>query len=388
MSDDRKSRRSPSGKGRHPDGETAPNGKPALSRRRFVERSLAGAAAAELAGLSLEARCLLAAQDEGAGANVSRSSAAALPAGRIGKLRISRLICGGNLFSGFAHSRELIYVSRLMKEYFTPEKIMDTLQRCEENGINAAILRCDEHIIGVLNRYRKERGGKIQWIAQTYPKVDNLTENIRLACDHGAVGAFMQGGIGDQLVADGRMDLIGKIIEFVKQNGMVAGVGSHSLDVPRAVEKEALDPDFYFKTFNNVGYNSQSPQEIADLMKTVQKPWIAFKVLGAGMLKPREGFELALRMGADFLNVGMFDFQVTEDATVMKNRIHAVEDPMNQVTTNWRAGIQGGWGVKNREPRNARSRHSPLTTHRSPLTTHGERNTLCTTPDAGRSVGF
>ena len=31
-----------------------------------------------------------------------------------------------------------------------------------------------------------------------------------------------------------------------------------------------------------------------------------------------EGFELALRMGADFLAVGMFDFQVKEDASVMR----------------------------------------------------------------------
>ncbi len=45
-----------------------------------------------------------------------------------------------------------------------------------------------------------------------------------------------------------------------------------------------------------------------------EKPWIAFKVLGAGVVKPRQGFELALRMGADFLAVGMFDFQVKEDA--------------------------------------------------------------------------
>ncbi len=54
-------------------------------------------------------------------------------------------------------------------------------------------------------------------------------------------------------------------------------------------------------------------------MKTVKKPWIAFKVLGAGVVKPREGFELALKTGADFLAVGMFDFQIKEDASIMRN---------------------------------------------------------------------
>ena len=288
-----------------------------VSRRRFIGKSLAISGVGVLAGLSVEEQMLLAGP-ENATRSTGEPSERGLQTGTIGKLKISRLICGGNLFSGFAHSRDLVYVSALMKQYFSPEKIMDTLQLCEENGVNTAILRCDEHIVGVLNRYRKERGGRIQWIAQTYPKVRNLTENIQLAIDNGAVGAFMQGGIGDKLVADGEIDLIGKIISFVQQNGLIAGVGSHSLDVPKTVEREELQPDFYFKTFNNADYSSQKPQEIADYMKTVKKPWIAFKVLGAGVIRPREGFELALRMGADFLAVGMFDFQVKEDASVMR----------------------------------------------------------------------
>jgi hypothetical protein len=105
----------------------------------------------------------------------------------------------------------------------------------------------------------------------------------------------------------------------MKQNGLVAGVGSHSLETPQAVEKQGLAPDFYFKTFNGVDYCSQEPQQVADLMKTIDKPWIAFKVLGAGTVRPREGFRLALEKGADFLNVGMFDFQVKENVATMKD---------------------------------------------------------------------
>ncbi len=289
-----------------------------VNRRRFIGKSLTISGAGALAGLSLEEQMLLAGP-ENATPSASDPSGQRLQTGNIGKLKISRLICGGNLFSGFAHSRDLVYVSALMKQYFSPEKIMDTLQLCEENGVNTAILRCDEHIAGVLKRYRKERGGRIQWIAQTYPKVDNLTDNIQLAIDNGAVGAFMQGGIGDKLAAEGQVELIGKIISFIQQNGLIAGAGSHSLDVPKIVEREGLEPDFYFKTFNNADYNSQKPQEIADYMKTVKKPWIAFKVLGAGVVKPRQGFELALKTGADFLAVGMFDFQIKEDTRIIRD---------------------------------------------------------------------
>ena len=289
----------------------------ALDRRRFMSRSMAGVGL--VAGLSCEEQSLLAWAERPPGSAESPAAVQGLPCGTIGKRTISRLICGGNLFSGFAHSRDLIYVSSVMKHYFTPEKIMDTLQGCEENGINTALLRCDAHIIGVLDRYRKERGGKIQWIAQTYPTVEKPTENMQQAVDHGAIGAFMQGGIGDQFVAEGRMDLMGKLISFMQQNGLIAGVGSHSLETPQAVVREKLQPNFYFKTFNNVDYNSQKPEDIAAFMKTVDTPWIAFKVLGAGVIRPQEGFRLALSHGADFLNVGMFDFQVSENARLVKD---------------------------------------------------------------------
>ncbi|RPH37589.1 hypothetical protein EHM92_02275 [bacterium] len=51
-------------------------------------------------------------------------------------------------------------------------------------------------------------------------------------------------------------------------------------------------------------------------MKGLEEPWIGFKVLAAGAIHPREGFKFAFEAGADFLCVGMFDFQVREDALI------------------------------------------------------------------------
>jgi hypothetical protein len=290
-----------------------------LNRRRFVARSLAIPAA----GLTFEHGPLVAQLK--AGAPASRAAAAAPPMGKIGKLTISRLICGGNLFSGFAHSGDLLYVSSLLKHYFAPDKILDTLQLCEESGINTCLLRTDEHIVGILKRYRKERGGKLQWIAQTYPTAGNLKDNIKLAIDNGAVGAYAMGGIADTFFKEGRVDLVGEVVAFIRQNGLIAGVGSHSLETPKASEQRGFNPDFYFKTINAVGYESQSPAEVAALMKTIKKPWIAFKILGAGRMKPRDGFELAFQSGADFVNVGMYDFQVGEDVALAREVVAKVK---------------------------------------------------------------
>ena len=54
-------------------------------------------------------------------------------------------------------------------------------------------------------------------------------------------------------------------------------------------------------------------------MKNVTKPWIAYKVLAAGAIHPRDGFKYAFEGGADFACVGMLDFQVIEDALIAKN---------------------------------------------------------------------
>jgi hypothetical protein len=281
-----------------------------VNRRGFLRNS-----AALSGGLAFEHQPLLA-RMQGQAAGEPSPAGQRPPQGSIGKLKISRLICGGNLFSGFAHSGDLLYVSRLLRHYFQEDKILDTLQLCEESGINTAILRTDDHIVKVLRRYRRERGGKIQWIAQTYPKVGELKQNIQLAIDQGAVGAFIMGGNAEAFVKEGRVELMGEVVDFIKQNGLIAGIGAHRLAILRAVEAAQIEPDFHFKTVNSVGYESESPAEIAAHMKSRRRPWIAFKVLGAGRMQPRAGFDLAFKTGADFVNVGMYDFQVREDVAL------------------------------------------------------------------------
>jgi hypothetical protein len=52
-------------------------------------------------------------------------------------------------------------------------------------------------------------------------------------------------------------------------------------------------------------------------MQEVEKPWIAFKVLAAGAIRPESGFNYAFQNGADFICVGMFDFQVEPDVSLV-----------------------------------------------------------------------
>jgi hypothetical protein len=224
-------------------------------------------------------------------------------------------------------------VSSLLKHYFTDEKICETLARCEAHGVNTAILRVDERTLRVLDRYRKKDGGKIQWIAQAKSKDDDYTSDAKIAIDHGALGVYLQGGVGDDLAKEGRVDKIGKVVDFIQRNQVVAGVAGHNLEVPMACEKAGLKPDFYMKTFNSKRYWSagplprhdsvweETPEQTKAFMQEVARPWIAFKVLGAGAIHPNEGFRYAFENGADFICVGMFDFQVAEDVRIALNAL-------------------------------------------------------------------
>ncbi|MEA3225898.1 MAG: twin-arginine translocation signal domain-containing protein, partial [Planctomycetota bacterium] len=184
-----------------------------LNRRNFLKKSAIVSTGATL-GLSLEEKILLGRKTTRASAAERQNSASDLPTGRIGKVKISRIICGGNLINGFAHARDLIYVSSLLRHYFTDEKIMETWQTCEESGINTMVSTVNspyangkDPTLRVINKYRSERGGEIQWLALCFPQPHDLTSRIKIAVDNGAVGAFIQGQMGDLWVKAGRVDL-------------------------------------------------------------------------------------------------------------------------------------------------------------------------------------
>jgi len=326
-----------------------------VNRRGFIKRSLAASAGLTLSTSHKKPALAAGPADQRIDEKVpsrQQSTNLNMPMGKIRHVEISRLICGGNLIIGSAHDRDLIYVASLMRHYFTDRKIIETWQLCEECGINTMIGPVnspyafgEDPTIRLYNRYLREWGGQIQWIAQTYPKTYDLTGSIQTAIDNGAVGAFVHGGIGDTWVQYNRVDLLAKTFEFIKKNGLIAGCACHSIEVPMAMEKAGVDVDFYMKTLHSDDYWSATPkaerpeqglpshdnmwctkpEETIEFMRGVSKPWIAFKILAAGAIEPQKGFKFAFENGADFANVGMFDFQVRQDAIITHDIIDEIK---------------------------------------------------------------
>jgi hypothetical protein len=311
---------------------------PPVSRRSFIRASAAAA--------------LLPAARSGetapAASPAPPAAAAAFPRARIGGVEFSRLMLGGNLLSGYAHARDLEYVAHLMKRYNTDAKILETFELAERLGINVLNSWVRDGISQLEQHWK--HGGRMKWIAQARVNGDGGLDQFKQAADLGAVGIHVTGDVADALVARGDLDTIAKTLDVIRSRKCLAGIGAHGLGTVVACEQAGLKPDFYIKTFHSHDYHTaprpgetgdlgkydnswcKDPEEVAEVMFTVQQPWIAFKVLAAGAIPPARGFRHAFEGGADFILVGMFDWQVAEDVQIAREVLGTV-----QRTRPWRA---------------------------------------------------
>jgi uncharacterized membrane protein YphA (DoxX/SURF4 family) len=247
------------------------------------------------------------------------------PLALIGDKKFSRMILGGNLIGGWAHARDLIYVSKLVKAYHHKTKVFETLLLAEKCGINAILT--NPIMAQVINDYWKQNIGKIQFISDCGG--DDLLERVQVSIDSGAASCYVQGGVADQLVQEGKIELIGKALDLIRKNNLPAGIGGHYIETITACTDFGLKPDYWVKTLHHRNYWSannptendniycRKPEATIEFMKTQTIPWIAFKTLAAGAIPPKEGFQYAFENGADFLCVGMYDFQIVEDVNLV-----------------------------------------------------------------------
>jgi uncharacterized membrane protein YphA (DoxX/SURF4 family) len=256
--------------------------------------------------------------------------------GQPAKFELSRLLLGGNLMGGHVHARDLIYVSRLVKRYHTDEKVVQTLALSEKCGVNAIIANPQQGRIFQI--YRHEFKGKMKFISDCGIDL-NFKKGIDMSLASDFDALYCQGEITDRWADENwndregrtftqRMELIRQGLDEIRSHGKPAGIGAHKIEAVKACVEYGLKPDFWVKTCHNHDYWSAQherrydsyfdydPEETIRYMATLDAPWIAFKVLAAGAIKPEVGLEYAYRNGADFVCLGMYDFQIVEDVNI------------------------------------------------------------------------
>ena len=297
-------------------------------RRRFLQRSGSLVTGAALAGRLGESPSLAQQQVEKPVADAAESPfltyqtlsdlKGKIPVGRIGKMPLSRVFLGGNQMGGWVSGRDLKYVRNLALAYSTKQKIFETLRLAENCGVNT--LLTNPKLCTIINEYW-DQGGTIQFISDCGG--GDILKGIKTSIDHGATAGYLHGSFSDRTVAKGDFDLMRRALDLLKSHGIPAGIGGHRLDTIRGCVDHGLKPDFWMKTLHRSDYPSYAvyhpcddPDATIAYMQELEEPWIAFKVLAQGAIHPKVAFPWCFENGADFLCVGMFDFELVENVNL------------------------------------------------------------------------
>lgn len=303
------------------------------SRRGFlgqVSTLTAVAASANFAG----ERAGAASPDPGALPNM-------LPASQIGGLRVTKLILGGNPIYGHSHFNRLY--SQHLREYHTPQRVVELVRGCVDAGINAwqnsyttrtvdDVLLCRDQGIP----FHWFLLGKGDWVRN--PSI------IDTAARYKPDGISPHGSSSERLHREGRLNVLRDMLKRIRQTGALVGLSAHNPAVIEIAEDEGWDVDYYMCC---AYYHNRPAKEVTDMLgeapmgevylrsdrdrmmkivKQASKPCLVYKVLAAGreVLSARgitNAFKYALdnMKQDDAMIVGMF--QEFGDQVSMNARI-------------------------------------------------------------------
>jgi len=270
-----------------------------------------------------------------------------LPTVPLGPYQISRLIIGGNPFSGNSHvSKDM---DNEMQDYFNTENIKKTLFACQEQGVNAMQLRADRHLTRIIREYRQD-GGTMQWIAQTCPELGDFAGSVKGIMGYKPIAVYHHGTIADNLFKAGDIDELKRRLAVIRDTGALVGLGTHMPELIEYSDEHGLDVDFYMACVYNLSKvqrqsssvtgvaNQDEPFDEEDrplMYKTIRatpKTCLAFKIMGAtrrcaapGGAEAAFAEAFANIKAGDAVVVGMFpkySDQARENCDIVKSILH------------------------------------------------------------------
>ncbi|MDD4269909.1 MAG: hypothetical protein PHO07_08340 [Pirellulales bacterium] len=266
----------------------------------------------------------------GAAASAGDQPAAGeLPTIQLGKHRVSRMIAGWNPIGGYSYMGH--HMDQHMREYYTPERTVEFLQGCEQQGVNTHQYSPSDKSTEVL-RAMRERGSKMQFLCLSSGRAQ-----VKATIEATAPFAIAHhGGATDTMFAAGKSGEVHDFVKEVHDRGLLAGVSAHNPDCIRRVADEGWEVDFfmtcfYFLTRMNIpearekaqpdptlpvgsyAFYRDDPTVMTEVVRQVKKPCFGFKILGSGrkcgsQQSVRQAFQFAFERikPTDGLIVGMY----------------------------------------------------------------------------------
>ena len=256
--------------------------------------------------------------------------AAPLPTIQLGKHRISRLVAGSNPILGYSYQGP--HTDRHLKEYFTVERTVEFLRRCERAGITAHQFADPNRALPYIRPLR-EGSSKLRFICLHAER-----EKIREAVDlTQPIAMVHHGGVTDRLFSEGKAGLVHDYVKAAHDCGVLAGVSAHNPDCIRRIADEGWEVDFFMTCFYfltrkmtqkdlevptleiDYPFFKGDPQVMTRVIRQVKQPCLGFKILGAGRLcssqeTVRAAFKFAFEniKPTDGVIVGMFPWSFDE----------------------------------------------------------------------------
>lgn len=258
--------------------------------------------------------------------------------------KVTRLILGTNPLFGYSHFNGIY--DRLMREWMTPERRIETVLRAEQAGINTWQLHYHQDTMAMVDALRA-RGSKMQMFLLSDFEAQKDFSLIPPLAKRGFIGIAHHGNRTDEAFRSGNMDRVREFCRVVRGTGMKVGLSTHNPEVIDLIESQDWDVDYYMTCLYRVSrtrdearsamngeaplgetFLEKDPVRMTRVIRQVKKPCLAFKILGAGRAGgTREQVEAAFRFAFDNIKptdaviVGMFPKfkdEMAENAAIVR----------------------------------------------------------------------
>ena len=213
--------------------------------------------------------------------------------------QVTRMIIGDNPVNGHSYIQDQISGAE-MSDYYTQSRVVELLFEVVEAGYNTILPIACPKTFGILREFRS-KGGKINIIFQPYPRTP-LADNIEEMREFDPIATYHQGSVADFLIETGDEKTLFENLEILKKSGLPIGYASHDPGVVLRAEEENWGMDFYMTCLYNMRRNRKGQQsgfitgetkagvvygpedrlEMLEVIKKVNKPCIAYKLLAGG----------------------------------------------------------------------------------------------------------
>ena len=239
--------------------------------------------------------------------------AARMPMIRIGNRNLSRLIVGANPMWGWSHRGELL--GKLMMEYYTTPQVVKVLQHCEACGINTWQTSLNSRHrdqnspnqrVGEAWRMLKESGSQMNVIVLVTPRDSDDATAWNQLLKMKPIAIVHHGHWTDRAWVEGNMDQVRERLKKYRDTGALVGCSLHTPEALAWIDDEGWDLDFYMASFYRASqklrdhwnvvlehkplhemYLEGIPDLMCPVIRQVEKPVLAYKILAAGRLADR-----------------------------------------------------------------------------------------------------